>query len=89
MLVDPVQQHAETQDVGKQHHLLTGWAGDFAHPLEEIHCGKPFLAGQLHLAREIVEVLHQAVEHLPEALIGRRVEGPLDGLGDGLFVQVG
>jgi hypothetical protein len=26
---------------------------------------------------------------LPEARIGRRVEGPLDGLGDGLFVQVG
>jgi hypothetical protein len=26
---------------------------------------------------------------LPEALIGRRVEGPLHGLGNGLFVQVG
>ena len=89
MLVDPVQQHAEAQDVGEQHHLLTRRGRYLADPFQEIHCGEPFFTGQTHIAGEIVQVLHQAHEHLAKAIIGRVVEGPLDCFGDGVFIQVG
>ena len=78
----------KAQDVGQQHDLLTGRAGDLAHPLDEIHCGEPLVAGQPHVAREIMQVLHQADEQLPEALVGGVVEGPLNGFGDRLFGQI-
>ena len=58
MLVDFVQQHAQTEDVGQQDKFLTSGTADLADTLEEIHCGGPFLTGQPYFAGEIMQVLH-------------------------------
>ena len=87
-VVDPHHQHREPEHVGEQHELLALVVGDVARAGEEVDPREPLLLGQLHLARERVQVLDEALRDRLEALRLRAVERRQDGVRQILVRQV-
>jgi hypothetical protein len=74
--------------VGQQRELGVAGAAGTSRIGQEADRGTPLGIGQPHVAREAVQVLHQARHHLPKARIGSTRMPRDHGLRDGVFVDV-
>jgi DNA-binding transcriptional LysR family regulator len=81
-------QHRQAQHVRQQDELLALVVALLAGGREVLDALEPLGLGELHLAREGVQVLHQAGHDLVQARIGRVGEAREHGLRDVVLVQV-
>jgi nucleotide-binding universal stress UspA family protein len=81
-------EHRQAQHVGQQDEFLPLVVALLAGAGEEVDALEPLGLGQLHLAREGVQVLHQAGHDLLQPRIGRVGEPGHDGLGDVVLGEV-
>jgi hypothetical protein len=80
LVVERYDHHRKAEHVGEQDELLALVVALLADGGHELDALEPFLLGELHLARECVQVLHRGGHDFLEALVLRLAE-PLDDLG--------
>jgi hypothetical protein len=81
-------QHRQAQHVGQEDELLAFVVRDVAAAGEELDALEPLLLGQFDLAREVVQVPHQAGHDAREARVPGFGMASQYGLGDGVLVDV-
>ena len=88
LVVERNDHHRKTEHVGEQDELLALVVALLADRGQELDAFEPFLLGQLHLARERVQVLHRGGHDLPQAGVLGLLQPRDDGVGQGVFVEL-